>query len=120
MNLATNDGDFRYETKEEIAEHIRKSASLGMDDIWISGEEEYPCMAVLVNKEFACINYFENGNGDMWITYSENEREVIFLAGGEEWTAPADTVISLESALLCMEEFFDTLKRPQCVKWQEL
>lgn len=27
--------------------------------------------------------------------------------------APADTVISLESALLCMEEFFDTLKRPQ-------
>lgn len=120
MKLAANEGDFQYNTKEEIAKHICKSASLGMDDIWISGEEEYPCMAILINKEFACVNYFENENGDMCITFSENKKEVTFTAGGEEWEAPADTVISLEAAILCMEEFFDTMKRPECVKWQNL
>ncbi|MDE6055296.1 MAG: hypothetical protein K2G55_16410 [Lachnospiraceae bacterium] len=43
--------------------------------------------------------------------------EVVFLAGGEEWAAPEDTIISFKQAVKCMEEFFDTM---ECIEWDEL
>lgn len=119
MNLATTEGDFRYDTKEEIAEHMRRSSALPLDDIWISGEDKYPCLAILINGSLACVNYFEE-EGEMWQSYGNYPNDVRFIAGGEEWEAPADTVVSLEDAISCMEEFFDTPKRPECIEWQEL
>ncbi len=91
-----------------------------MDEIWISGKEAYPCLAILVNGKYACVNYFENEDGMMCLSYGKYEKSVVFLAGLEEWEAPANAVVSTEEAVSCMEEFFDTLKRPECIRWQEL
>ena len=41
--------------------------------------------------------------------------EMIVNLGSNE-----DAVVSLEIAISCMEEFFDTMKRPQCIEWQRL
>lgn len=119
MNLCSNEGDFKYKTKEEITEHIKRSSALPTDEIWISGENQYPCLAILINGNFACVHYFEE-EGVMWQSHGTNSEEVTFLSGGEEWTAPADTVISIENAVSCTEEFFDSLKKPECIEWQEL
>ncbi len=61
-----------------------------------------------------------NQDGYIWQSYSDFDKEVTFLAGEEEWTAPEDTIVSFEAALKCMEEFFDSMERPKCIEWQEL
>ena len=48
------------------------------------------------------------------------DKEIAFLAGGEEWIAPSDAVISLCDALQCVTEFCETGSRPSCIHWQEL
>lgn len=119
MNLGSIKGDFKYETKEEIAEHIKQSSVLPFDDIWISGEKEYPCLAILINGDYACVHYFEE-EGVIWQSYGDFSKEMIFLAGGEEWEAPADTIVSIKSAVSCMEEFFDSMGKPKCIEWRKL
>ena len=119
MNLGSVEGDFQYRAKEEIAGHIRRSAALPFDDIWLGGGSEYPCLAVLVNGDRACVHYFE-AEGVMWQSQGDFSKGTVFLAGGEEWNAPAGTVVSIESAICCAEEFFDSMKRPDCIEWQRL
>ena len=119
MNLGSNKGCFQYETKEEIAQHIRRSSALPLDEIWISGGNEYPCLAILINGDYACVHYFEE-EGILWQSCGNFSKGMIFLAGGEEWEAPADTIVSIESAIFCMEEFFDLMKKPECIEWWEL
>ena len=119
MNLGSMEGDFQYATKEEIAGHIRRSAALPFDDIWLGGGSEYPCLAILVNGDKACVHYFE-ADGVMWQSYGDCPEGTVFLAGGEEWKAPADTVVSIERAICCAEEFFESENRPECIAWQKL
>lgn len=121
MTISTSKGDITCHDKNEIAEIIKRSSTLPRgDEIWISGDDEYPCLAIQVNGQYACVHYFENDEGDAWQSYGDFDKEVVFLAGGEEWTAPEDTIVSLEAALKCMEEYYDTLERPECIEWQEL
>ncbi len=91
-----------------------------MDDIWISGDEKYPCLGILVNGVHACVHFFEDDSGTMWQSRGMYEKAVIFLAGGVEWEAPADAVVSLDAALHCAEAFWETGKRPGCIEWLEL
>lgn len=119
MNLGSKEGNFKYETKEEIAGHIMRSSALPLDDIWISGEDEYPCLAILINGDYACVHYFEE-EGITWQSHGNFSEEVIFWAGGEEWKAPADTIVSIESAISCMEDFFDSMKKPKCIEWRKI
>ncbi len=119
MHMSTNAGDFPPQTKQEIAEQIRKSAALPLDEIWISGETEYPCLAILVHGADACLTYFET-EGVMWLSYGAGQKPLSFIAGGAEWEAPADSVVSTERAIACMEAFFETRKRLACIAGQSL
>lgn len=121
MNIASNSGDHEFQTKEEAADFIRKSASNSYDDIWIYGEEEYPCLAMLVNGDLACVHYFLNDQGDMWQSVGTCEEEVAFGVYNEApGNMPGECVISLDEAIACMNQFFDTLQRPDCIEWREL
>lgn len=120
MRVTSAAKDTHYYSKAEIAEQIRRSSALPTDDLWISGESEYPCLAILINGQFACMHYFENSSGTMFQSIGSNSRHIAFIAGGEEWEAPESSVVTLEEAIACIEEFCDTLKRPVCIQWQEL
>ena len=120
MYLYTNEGIFKYETPKEISEHICRSSTLPMDEIFISTETKYPYLSILVNGDHACIHYFESEDGAMFQSLGNGKEGIVFLAAGEEWKAPADTIVTLETAIKCMKEFFETMKRPKCIKWQEL
>lgn len=121
VSSTTSNCDIICNSKEKIAEIIKYGATLPKgDDIWIGGEEEYPCLSILVKGAYACVHYFLNQNGDVWQSYSNFDKEVTFLAGEDEWTAPEDTIVPLEMAIKCMEEFFNSMKRPECIEWQEL
>lgn len=122
MQISASQGNITYYSTEKIVQMIRQSAASVRltDDIWISGTSEYPCLCIMVNGDYTCIHYFADGNGTMWQSFSEFQKEIVFLAGGEEWSAPADTIVSLEKAIQCAEMFCSDLKRPACIEWQSL
>lgn len=121
MGLVTmSKGNFPFQSIEEVLDLIRTD-SLDKDDIWVNADEKNPCIAVCTNGEYAAVTFFENEDGDMWLSFNEdNQNEVDFIAGGEEWIPGPDVVISRELAIECIREFLETGKRPECIKWQEL
>lgn len=116
MTVSTKNRDILCKRKSEIKKIILNSTD---DDIWIS-EHKYPCLAVLVRGKYACIHYFENKNGKMFQSAGGIGTETTFTAGGTEWTAPPESVITIETAVKCVDEFCDTLKRPACIEWAEI
>ena len=122
MNVGNANGDRKCATKQELEILIRKSSLNPYDDIWISEKAaDYPCLAILVNGNFACIHYFLNESGDMWQSVGDCEQDVTFKVTGEAPNAmPGNCVVSLDMAIKCMEEFFDTHKRPDCIVWRKL
>lgn len=118
--ISTSKGDLTFQSAEDVIKFIQAEAQENYD-IWISGEQPYPCIAVCINGEYAAINYFQNDTGDMWLSYNDkNQKEVTFIADGNEWEPDADAVITLNDAFSCIREFLDTYERPACIQWQEL
>lgn len=120
MNVAKNDGDFVCQTLAELVALVMSSSQNPFDDIWISGENEYPCLAILLNGELSCVHYFLNGNGDMWQSAGDYDKDTLFIAGSEEAEMPSDAVIGVEKAIECVEEFWLSCDRPTCIEWREL
>lgn len=118
--VSTNKGDFTFQFAEDAIKFIRTAAQ-EHNDMWISGEQPYPCIAVCINGEYAAVNFFQNDSGDVWLSYNDkNQKEVTFIADGSEWKPNADAVIALNDAFLCIRDFLNTYERPSCIQWQEL
>lgn len=118
--VSTNKGDFSFQSEYEVLKFIQATVQKN-GEIWVSGKEAYPCMAVCINGKYAAVNYFQNDAGDMWLSYNEkNQEEVIFMAGGEEWEPDVHAIISIKSAFSCVREFCTTYERPSCIQWQEI
>lgn len=122
MNVANSKGNCEYRTKQELEDLIRKSALNPYDDIWINETDvEYPCLAILVNGNYACVHYFFNDCGDMWQSIGTYEQDITFKVNGEApQLMPGNCVISLDKAIECVKLFFDTHQRPDCIEWREL
>ncbi len=80
--------------------------------------DDYPCISVLTNGEYACVNYFGKQESDLWLSKSGSTQSVRFYPGGAEWDSPADAVISIETAIECVGEFCRCLTRPTNIEWQ--
>ena len=118
--VSTNKGDFIFQSTDDVLKFVQTVAQEKCD-IWISGEQSYPCLAVCINGEYAAVHYFQNDAGEMWLSYNEkNQKEVTFIAGGEEWKPDANAIIGLSDVFSCIREFLDTYERPSCIQWQEL
>ena len=68
----------------DIEQIIKKYADNPLDDIWISGENEYSCLAILVTRELACIHYFTSEEEHYQsVGNEESDGTTKFYAGGE-------------------------------------
>ncbi|MBD5499144.1 MAG: hypothetical protein HDR11_15580 [Lachnospiraceae bacterium] len=118
--VSTYRGDYTFQSADDVINFIRTAAPEN-NDVWISGEQPYPCIAVCINGEYAAVNFFQNDIGEMWLSYNDkNQKEVTFMAGGDEWSPDIDAIIALNDAFSCIREFLDTLERPSCIQWQKL
>ena len=101
-------------------EKIIMECSIGLNEICVFGESEYPYMTISVNQEKAVLHYFksEQCSQSFGNNYANNDTE--FFAGGEVWNAPGEVVIPLSSAIESVKQFFKTQERPTCIKWNEL
>lgn len=122
MRVSTINSDIIGQSKANVVQMIKQSAALPQgDEIWVSSyQESYPCLSILIKGKYACVHYFQNEEGDVWQSCGNFNKEVVFLADGEKWTAPEYTIIPLEKAIDCIEEFWDTLERPKGIKWEAL
>ena len=121
MTIYTNAGEHTVRTREELEKILRRSALNPYDDIWICGEEKYPCLAILVNGTRTCVHYFLNDIGDMWQSAGNWEEDVSFAVGTEPPSLmPGSCVVSLDEAIRCAGQFLETGKRPDCIGWNEL
>lgn len=120
MNIAKCNGDFKCHSWHELENLIRNSALNPFDDIWLNGDTDYPCLAILINGNYACVHYFLNDEGNMWQSVGYGDKDVAFVSNGDQSDMPADSVISLEKAMECVKQFYDTSDKPNCIEWREL
>lgn len=120
LNIASSNGEHTLSSWPETEAFLRECAANRPDDIWLSGDTDYPCLAMMLSGCYACVHYFLNDNGDMWQSVGQEEQDFTFLVNGEQTEMPGDTVISLEQAIACARQFFDSPERPDCIEWQEL
>lgn len=85
-----------------------------------NGDTDYPCLAILINGTYACVHYFLNDEGDMWQSVGYGDKDIAFMSNGAKSDMPADSVISLDKAIECAKQFFETPGRPDCIEWREL
>lgn len=117
ITVSTVNGDTVCRSKSEVKKIILNSLN---DDIWINIGKDYPCLAILINGKYACIHYFENENGTAFQSVGDVNKEITFIAGGMEWTAPPESVVTLNDAVICAEFFIDKLNHPECIEWTEI
>lgn len=120
VNIANSSGDFKCQSWNELKDLLSKSAINSFDDVWISGEKEYPCLAILINGNDACIHYFLDDEGNMWQSVGYGREDIAFFSNGERCDMPADSVVSLDIAMECAKQFIETLDKPRCIEWREL
>lgn len=120
MNIANNNGNFECHSWHELENLIKKSSLNPFDDIWLSGDTEYPCLAILINGKYACVHYFLNDEGDIWQSVGYGDKDIAFFSNGEKSEMPADAVISLDKALGCAKQFYEASEMPGCIEWREL
>ena len=120
MNVSNCNGDFELHSWKDLEKQIRKSSTYPFDDIWISGETEYPCLSILINDQYTCVHYFLNNQGDMWQSIGYGSEDISFESNGEKSDMPADAIISLDLAIECAKQFFETHEKPICIEWRDL
>lgn len=120
MYIENCHGAFESHSWDLIRESILLSASNPLDDIWLNGDHDYPCLAILVNGNKTCIHYFLDSNGNMLQSIGYGNTDVAFGTNGEKTIMPANAVISLDKAIECAKQFFDTGERPNCIEWRFL
>ena len=112
INMANAKGDLVCDSWDELEMLITKSTLNPFDDIWLNGKTAYPCLAILIHGQDACVHYFLNDQGDMWQAVGYGDRDVAFISDGEKSDMPADAVIPFEQALVCAKQFFE-IRLPQ-------
>lgn len=113
MRISTPGGTFETSDPAIIENALRQNP-----EVWVSGEDDYPCISVLTNGESACVNYFGIDENDLWLSRSDSTRSITFYPDGAEWDCPANAVVSIETALQCVTEFSRTHTRPTNIRWQ--
>lgn len=113
MRISTPSGTFETNDPAQIETALRQSP-----EVWVSGNDSYPCLSILISGENACVNYFGTDENDLWLSQSNSKQSVTFYPGGAKWQAPEDAIISINDALECVSEFCQTLARPANILWQ--
>ena len=88
------------------------------NEIWITGEKEYPCISLMIKGNEANVHYFRSADDFAACLNDENPAGGTVNFGDIEMDR--QYVIDRKKALECICEFIHTGERPKCVKWFEL
>ncbi len=111
---------------EELENVLKIRTEKGVNEFVISGEEYYPFIMMAVKDDYATITYFEKddtsfvsigGNTDL----GEDGISIFYTNTDEEEIEVENcSVIPFSKAVMVIKEFFETMRLPECIEWEEL
>ena len=103
---------------DELAQLLLRCAGRSMDDIWLGGEGEYPCLSILLSGDRALLRYYSHtGDNFHSLGHAAAEGDTEFFTGGRLARLPNRVVVPLEAAIACAVEFFHREERPGAIEW---
>jgi len=113
---------YQCDSANDLERVIRELLALDSAEVWISqkGEQdEYPCMALLVNERCAVLNYFgDDGSCYSSSNGSHTDGFVSFCDG--QYEIHSYQVISKEAALTAVLDHYRDNGRSSAVMWDQL
>jgi hypothetical protein len=111
------------ENFEEAIEVLNFRTKQGVNEFWISTENDYPAMVLLVNNDLAYIHYFyEEGDpgiqsiGNEKLELENDENSVFYTnSDAEEVSVPNGSILSFSKALNVVKEYFETYDVPKAL-----
>ena len=127
MKISHFGGVVECKTIEELKNVLNMRYGDEVNEFWISGEEENPCLAILVNKGYATLTYFpEDGHMGFQSVGMDTDLEAdgisVFYTNTpeEEMEINNDAIIPFSKALGAIIEFFETMHLPKSIEWVEM
>ena len=111
----------RVSTPADLAEVLRYRIGGGNHFEVAVTASAYPMLDVLVQDQYAVVHYWsrEGIAGDQAVsTLKDGPAEIEFPHC--DVSMPGSSVIDVETANACVEQFAETLSRPTVVEWTEL
>lgn len=116
---------------EEYEQQIREIMCSGQDnEIQLYTREstdgwstDYPCsLSILIRQDQAVVNYFSEGNEEMFASTGDMKREDDFRwqIGAYDYSVAGYQILTIEKALQCALDFFHSQEKPSCIEWEEL
>jgi hypothetical protein len=112
---------------DELESILKVRTEKGVNEFIISSKEYYPFIIMSVKDDYAAISYFEKedessfvsigGNTDLeqggiTIFYTNTDKEEIAIENG--------FILPCFKATKVIKEFFETMRLPECIEWEEL
>jgi hypothetical protein len=127
MEIKDYDNVFEITTEAELERVLSIRHGNGVNEFWLSPDDaEFPSMAILVNGEMSCVQYFLNKDHAGHISNGTNEQlsddeYAMFYVNSptEELEICWYQVICFQAALVAAKEFFNGKLRAS-IDWEEL
>lgn len=119
MLVCANNGNFPAEDTEQL----KTALNAACGEIWLGeGTDSYPCIAVLCCEEGASLNYFESEGGTAYVSVGDRKKHgtITVNIDGEVYQLDRGQIVPQEKILDIAAEFMNTMKLPQCIKWEKL
>lgn len=106
--------------KDFIEMFINNSLENDVWDVWINDDNEYPCLALLINDENTAIHYFKDDNDCGSISCNEEiQSSDEYAVFGDIWLGKK-YVVDRSKVVDCIMQFIADSDRPLCIDWFEL
>ena len=121
MFISSNTGSYECDSLEVYQTKL-KECFQQENEIWCSRAEadKYPCLSILIKGDQAVVNYFAEEDGEMLVSYGDEDAEDLVLFCEGQYEIAAYQVIPSADAMECALEFFHSLDVPDCIDWSEL
>ena len=121
MYISSNNGNYECYTINEMKVYILKCAENVFDELWISKDKnDYPILVILINDNYACLHFFIDDKGTVFQSVGNGYEDISFKLNNDEIIMPANSIILLDDAIKCAEQFFIDYDKPKCIKWSSL
>ncbi len=120
-------GDAVVDSEDRLAEILEVRFEPGVNEFWLSGTEDGPCLSILIRDDYASLHYFASRGDAGAVCQSDGSAgpaagAVSFRTNSpeEEIEVSAKLVVGVNTAKKAALEFFRSRHRPKSLTWVDL
>ena len=127
MEVAAIEGVYSVTSVDALIAVLANRVGDAVNSFWLSRQSEgFPALAIMVNGDFACVNYLPDGDTAGYVSVGHltglEARDTSFTISmsGEQMEVEERSVVRFSDAVAAAQEFFATNRLPRCLDWDEL